>query len=333
MLKTDTKQLMSESKFFESYSRYIDSKGRYETWEESVARVMDMHRNYYKDKMTFGLLELIQEAQDSYDEQVYLGAQRALQFGGEQLIKHQARIYNCVSTHANRAEFFGEFMYMLLCGAGAGVSVQKHHIAMLPMVRRRSKQAKTFVVPDSIEGWSQAVDVLLSSFFVGGGKHPEYEGRKVYFDLSEIRPKGAPISGGFKAPGHEPLRRCLDQIENLLRNVLKSDIVLEVALKPIEVYDIGMFIADAVISGGIRRAATIFMFSKDDVEMLEAKTGNWFVTNPQRARSNNSIMLLRGSTTFEEFNNLIEYTKKFGEPGIIWTDNLEFTFNPLKLAA
>lgn len=333
MIKNDTKQLMSEAKFYESYSRFIEDEGRYETWQESVARVMDMHRSHYRPKLTFELLELMQEAQDAYDEQLFLGAQRALQFGGSQLIKHQVRMYNCVSSHANRAEFFGEFMYMLLCGAGAGASVQKHHIAKLPAITRRTKQAKTFVVPDSIEGWSTAVDILLSSFFVGGGKHPEYEGRKVHFDLSEIREKGAKISGGFKAPGPVTLRGCLDKIEKLLKNVLHDDNVKEVKLKPIEVYDICMFIADAVISGGVRRSATIFLFSKDDQEMMTAKTGNWFVTNPQRARSNNSVMLLRNETTMEEFTELLEFTKKFGEPGIIWTDNLEFTFNPLKLAA
>jgi len=333
VIEKDTKQLMSEAKFYESYSRFIEDKGRYETWNESVARVMNMHREHYKHLMTSELLDLIQEAQDGYDEQMFLGAQRALQFGGSQLIKHQIRMYNCVSAHANRAEFFGEFMYMLLCGAGAGASVQKHHVKQLPNVTRRTKQAKTFLVPDSIEGWSMAIDVLLSSFFIGGGKHPEYEGREVHFDLSEIREKGAPISGGFKAPGSVPLRNCLDQIEKLLRNVLHDDNVKDVELRPIQVYDICMYIADAVISGGVRRSATIFMFSKDDHEMMSAKTGNWFVTHPHRARSNNSVMLLRGDTTEQEFFELLEFTKKFGEPGIIWTDNLEFTFNPLKLAA
>ena len=197
----DTKHLMSQTKFYEGYSRWDDELGRYETWEEAVTRVMNMHREYYKDKMNPELSQLIDEAESLYKLQYALGAQRALQFGGDQLLKHQMRMYNCTSSYADRAAFFGELFYILLCGAGAGFSVQKHHVDRLPGVAERKKQAKGWVVEDSIEGWADAVSVLMSSYFVGGGTHPEFEGRKVYFDLQAIRPKGAQISGGFKAPG------------------------------------------------------------------------------------------------------------------------------------
>ena len=184
----DARKLMSEAKFYEGYSRFIENEGRYEQWDESVARVMEMHRSYYAGKMVPELEKLVNFAEEMYKAQATLGAQRALQFGGEQLLKHQIRMYNCVSSYADRSAFFGECMYMLLCGAGAGFSVQKHHVAKLPEITKRTKQAKTYTVPDSIEGWADAFAVLLSSYFEDGGVFPEYKGRKVYFDLNEVRP-------------------------------------------------------------------------------------------------------------------------------------------------
>ena len=325
MEQYNAKELMSEAKFFEAYSRYNDDLGRYETWDEAVNRVMNMHREYYSEKMTDLLSELLSEAETSYRAKEFLGAQRALQFGGKQLLAHQARLYNCASSYADRPSFYGETFYLMLCGTGVGFSVQKHHNAKLPPIAKRTKAPKTFVVPDSIEGWQQAVDILTSSFFVGGGKYPEYEGKKIYFDLEKIRPKGAYVSGGFKAPGPDGLRVSLEKIEAIFERVLSDG---RDRLKPIESYDIVMFIADAVLSGGIRRAATICMFSWDDEEMIKAKTGSWFVDNPQRGRSNNSAVLLRGEVTFDHFKGIMESVKHSGEPGFIWVDDLDITLNP-----
>ena len=202
-LNVDTREFLSQTKFYDSYSRYKDTgNGGYETWEESVDRVIEMHENNYIDHNE-KLTSFLEEARTAYKEQRVLGAQRALQFGGEQLLKHQMRMYNCTSSYADRAEFFGEFFYILLCGAGAGFSVQTHHVAKIPNIQQRTKQAKGYIVEDSIEGWASALDVLMSSYFVSGSKFPDYEGRRVFFDLSNIRPKGAKISGGFKAPGPE----------------------------------------------------------------------------------------------------------------------------------
>lgn len=319
----DTRSMMSNAKFYEGYSRYIPDEGRYETWEESVHRVMQMHRKYFADKITPELDSILLDIELAYNQKLFLGAQRALQFGGDQLLKHQIRMYNCVSSYCDRADFFGEFMYMLLCGAGAGFSVQWHHIAKLPIVNNEFTKGKvTFVIPDSIEGWSEAVDVLLSSYFGSNGKHPEYADTHVQFDYSEIRPKGAYISGGFKAPGSEPLKQALELIRMLLNKVSNRQ------LKPIEAYDICMYIADAVIAGGVRRSATICMFSKDDEEMTTAKTGNWFIDNPQRGRSNNSAVLLRDECTFDEFKQIMHSVQHSGEPGFIFTDSTEFTYNP-----
>lgn len=324
----DAKAMMADSKFYMGYGRWIDDESRYETWDEAVHRVMNMHRERFKNVMTPELSELIDFAEDRYKKKAVLGAQRALQFGGEQLFKHNARLYNCVSTHVNRPEVFQETMYLLLCGCGVGFSVQKHHVAKLPQIKKRSdKKVKLFVVEDSVEGWADSFGVLLSSYFVDKAPFPEYKGCKVHFDFSKVRPKGAKISGGFKAPGPDGLRVALQKCEQLMDDLI-GETREPVSIKPITAYDFIMHMSDAVLSGGVRRSATIALFSKDDEEMLKAKTGDWFVTNPQRGRSNNSVMLLRDSVTREEWSTIMKSVKDFGEPGFIFTDNLEFTFNP-----
>ncbi len=320
------KQMMSESKFFMGYSRWLDDAQRYETWKESVARVMDMHREKYAQVMSPELDELITFAEEHYVNQTVLGAQRALQFGGPQIFQHEGRLYNCSASHLDRPEFFQEAMYLLLCGCGVGFSVQKHHIAKLPTLHPRSQEAKTFTIPDSIEGWADAFGVLISSFITDprNAPFPEYSGRHVSYDFSQIRPQGAYISGGFKAPGPEGLRASLIKCEDLLNQVVKRGNTL----RPIDAYDFVMHMADAVLSGGVRRSATICMFSKDDPEMMNAKTGDWFIKNPQRGRSNNSVILDRATTTYAEWQGIKSSVKEFGEPGFVWTDNVEFCYNP-----
>jgi len=322
----DTRAFLSETKFYDGYSRFKDESNTYETWEEAVDRVLSMHEENYSEH-TNKLEKYIEEARTAYKEQRVLGAQRALQFGGEQLKKHQMRMYNCTSSYADRPAFFGEFFYILLCGAGAGFSVQEHHVAKLPQISQRTKQAKGYIVEDSIEGWASALDVLMSSYFVGGGKHEDYEGRRVFFDLSQIRPKGAKISGGFKAPGPEGLRRALDKIEYMLQGLV-MDTKESVSLRPINVYDICMHAADAVLSGGVRRSATICLFSPEDEQMMNAKTGNWFMDNPQRGRSNNSAVIVRDEATPEMFAKIMDSVKSFGEPGFYFTTSKEHTTNP-----
>lgn len=327
-MNTVGKEMLSQSKFFLGYSRWDDVQNRYETWEEAVERVMSMHRKKYKDAMSPELEELIQFAEAAYKEKRVLGAQRALQFGGEQIFKHEARMYNCSVSHCDRARFFQEAMYMLLCGCGVGFSVQTHHIAKLPLIHKRfDKKSKVFTVPDTIEGWADAFGVLLASYFVDGGEFPEYKGCKVHFDFSKIRPKGAEISGGFKAPGPDGLRAALQKCEELLDKQI-GDSKEPVAIKPITAYDFVMHTSDAVLSGGVRRSATICLFSKEDEEMLNAKTGDWFISNPQRGRSNNSVMLIRSEVTREEWANIMQSVKQVGEPGFIFSENKEFCYNP-----
>jgi ribonucleoside-diphosphate reductase alpha chain len=326
MNSIDTKPLMASGKFYESYSRYEPSTHSYETWEQSVDRVMEMHKDYYKEKIADNpkLLDYFDFASGKYKQRKVLGAQRALQFGGEQLLKHQMKMYNCTSSYADRAEFFGEYFYILLCGSGAGFSVQKHHVAKLPNVVLPSKQAKIHVVDDSIEGWATALDVLMSSYLDNGVRHPEYQGRKVLFDLKQIRKKNSYISGGFKAPGPEPLRKALDRIDIILYNAA----IEERQLKTIEVYDICMHTADSVLAGGVRRSATICLFSLDDEEMINSKTGNWFQENPQRGRSNNSAVVVRSTITSEKFHWIMQKVREYGEPGFVFVDSTEQCFNP-----
>lgn len=322
----DTKKLLSDAKFYEGYARFKEDEGRYETWSEAVDRVIKMHTSFYADKMSTKLMSLMDEAADAYKHRLVLGAQRALQFGGDQLFKHQMRMYNCTSTYADRPDFFGEIFYILLCGAGAGFSVQRHHVGKMPKIVHRTKAPKLHVVEDSVEGWATALDVLMSTFFENGGKYPEYAGRKVAFDLSQIRPKGSKISGGFKAPGSEPLRRSLDRIEYILTGLTLQE--KSTQLRPIHVYDIVMHAADAVLAGGVRRSATICLFSPDDNEMASAKTGNWYIDNPQRGRSNNSAVIVRNEITRDQFAKLMTSIKQFGEPGFFFVDDKDITTNP-----
>lgn len=335
-------KMLSESKFFMGYSRWMERKNAFETWPEATRRVMQMHREKYADKMTPELLAYMDEAEAAYNDKAVLGAQRALQFGGAQLRKHEARMYNCSVSHCDRAAFFQEAMYLLLCGCGVGFSVQNRHISKLPKIAARTeKKAKVFQVPDSIEGWADAFGVLLSSYFVDGGTFPEYQGYRVIFDLSLIRDRGALISGGFKAPGPEPLRKALEKCEALLERELAAaasvkavcgaDAVnaeVSVAVRPIVAYDFTMHMSDAVLAGGVRRSATICLFDKNDQEMMTAKTGDWFTHNPQRARSNNSVVLIRSELTREEWAKIMKSVKDFGEPGFIFTVDPDFAYNP-----
>ena len=320
------KSLMNYS-FVSKYARWIPEKKRRETWRESVDRVMHMMYEQYPD-----VNGDIVWAYDMMHKKRVLGSQRALQFGGQPIFKHHARMYNCIASYIDRLRFFQECMYLLLCGCGTGFSVQKHHVAKLPTLVKAKKGTKKFVIPDTIEGWSDALGVLVSSFFEQDELFPEYVGKTVVFDYSGIRAAGAYLSSsGGKAPGPEPLKKALSNIKKVLDKAIKN---AEFAsgdvrkLTPIEAYDIVMHAADAVISGGVRRSATICLFSPDDQAMAQAKTGNWFHDNPQRGRSNNSALLLRDSTTKEEFATLMESVREFGEPGFVWSDSTELVVNP-----
>lgn len=310
--------------FKAKYAAYLPDKKRRENWNESVNRSKNMMLKKYA---AFPEVErYVDQAYSAVKRKEVLGSQRALQFAGEAMFKHNARGYNCCSSYVDRARFFQECMYLLLCGAGCGFSVQNHHVNKLPKLTKEKQGKKTYRIPDSIEGWSDAIGILVCSYFEPCGVFDEFSGYEVRFDYTLIRQKGAPISScSGKAPGPEPLKIAIGKIRELLDKAVEAG---QTKLRPIQAYDIVMHLANAVISGGVRRSATICIFSPEDEEMMNAKTGDWFYSNPQRGRSNNSCLLLRNQLTFDEFNKFIPAIKEFGEPGFVFADSPELVLNP-----
>jgi ribonucleoside-triphosphate reductase len=305
-------KILSDITVYSKYSRFLKDKNRRETWDEIVTRNKDMHINRYPD--------LKQQIETTYERSVYtkrvLPSMRSMQFAGRAIERNPSRIYNCAYLPIEDTRAFSEIMFLLLGGTGVGYSVQFRHIDKLPPVVG-PKGTRRYIIGDSIEGWADAVRLLVEAHFYGR-REPE-------FDYSEIRPKGTElvVSGG-KAPGPEPLKECLGRIRDTLL------IAHGRQLKPIEAHDIACHEADAVLAGGIRRAAMISLFSADDEEMIGAKSGNWWEANPQRGRANNSVTLLRSGTTEEEFNQLWKRVRASGagEPGFYWTNNLDWGTNP-----
>lgn len=320
MNNNNGKKFLADLKLHSDYLRWRDDVYRYETWEEAMDEILSQHRIKYKGIDIENELEYIKSF--LYDKKI-LASQRNLQFRGAEIFKHNSRLFNCSSTYIDRPEVFKQIMYLLLSGCGVGFSVQRMHINKLPTVKQRSDETKTYVIPDSIEGWSLALDELMMSYFNGS--------EKIRFDYSLIRPKNSLIAGRFLAPGHEPLQKSLEIIENLLNKQL--EMVKEVSLKSITIYDIICHASDAVLAAGLRRSALICLFDKDDNDMINAKTGTWYIDNPQRARSNNSAVLVRGKFTKEEYDFFSKKIQEFGEPGFLLVDDERFCTNPLKLAA
>lgn len=326
---------LSEYTVYSRYARYREDLNRRETWGETCDRVFDMHERKYEDQLSKSplLKELFQEAKDGLVKKRILGSQRALQFGGSPIEKKNAKIFNCSFGHICYDTVFNEAMHLLLCGCGVGFSIQKHHVKELSDIKTVSGAPVSYEVEDSIEGWANSVGVLMSSYFEKGVKGFEaFVGKNIEFDLSLIRPEGALIAGGFKAPGPNGLRNSLEKIKDVLDMRINSSDFLKDEfknkLRPIDAYDILMHMSDAVLSGGVRRSATIALFSIDDMDMMSAKTGNWFEENPQRARSNNSVVLVRGETTKEQFMEVKQRVREFGEPAFVFVDDKECGNNP-----
>ena len=307
-------KILSDITVYMKYARYLPKKKRRETWKELVTRNENMHIKKYPD-----LRDEIKEAYKYVHQKKILPSMRSLQFGGKPIEVAPNRVYNCAYMPIDHASAFSECMFLLLGGTGVGYSVQKHHIEKLPEIQKpNSKRTRRFLVADSIEGWADAVKALINSYFKGGSK--------LRFDFSDIRPKGsALVTSGGKAPGPQPLKECLVKIQGILGEKENGD-----KLEPIEVHDLVCHIADAVLAGGIRRAALISLFSADDEEMLAAKTGNWWEDNPQRGRANNSVVLMRHLITEEFFKNLWERVRVSGcgEPGFYFTNDKDWGTNP-----
>ena len=308
------RDILSDVTVHMKYARYLPEKERRETWAEIVDRNKAMHVKKYP--------ELESEINDAY-EMVYakkiLPSMRSMQFGGKPIEVAPNRIYNCAFAPIDDWRVFSEVMFLLLGGTGVGYSVQKHHVEKLPEIQKpASKRTRRFLINDSIEGWADAVKALVQSYFKGGSK--------LRFDYSDIRPKGARlVTSGGKAPGPQPLKECLVKLQGMFEAKENGD-----KLTTIEAHDMICHIADAVLAGGIRRAALISLFSADDNEMIAAKTGNWWETAPQRGRANNSVVLLRHRITKDFFQDLWERVKESGsgEPGFYFSNDKDWGTNP-----
>ena len=307
-------KILSDITVHMKYAKYIPEMERRETWKELVTRNKNMHIKKYPH-----LTKEIDEAYTYVYEKKVLPSMRSMQFGGKPIEVAPNRIYNCAFMPIDHVASFSECMFLLLGGTGVGYSVQRHHVDKLPEIQKpNSKRSRRFLIGDSIEGWADAVKVLMQSYFKGGSK--------IKFDFSDIRPKGSRlVTSGGKAPGPQPLKECLLKVQGILDEKDNGD-----KLEPIEVHDIICYIADAVLAGGIRRAALISLFSAEDEEMLAAKTGNWWETNPQRGRANNSVVLMRHLITKEYFMNIWDRVKESGsgEPGFYFSNDKDWGTNP-----
>ena len=308
--------ILSDITVHMKYAKYIPELNRRETWEELVDRNIAMHKKKYPN-----LINEIDEAYNYVYDKKILPSMRSLQFAGKPIEISPNRLYNCSYLPADSIDAFNEIMFLLLSGCGVGYSVQKHHIKQLPAITKPfDKRSRRFVIGDSIEGWSDAVKVLVKSYL--GEKRTS----KIIFDYTDIRPKGARlVTSGGKAPGPQPLKECLIKIEGILNG--KQD---GTQLTSLETHDIICHIADAVLAGGIRRAALISLFSAGDDEMISCKSGDWWETNPQRGRANNSAVLMRHKITKEFFMDLWKRVELSGagEPGIYFNNDKDWGTNP-----
>ena len=309
-------KILSDVTVYMKYAKYIPELSRRETWDELVTRNMNMHIKKYP--------ELTDDIKTTYKlvyEKKILPSMRSLQFGGKPIEISPNRVYNCAYLPIDHIESFNEVMFLLLGGTGVGYSVQDHHVKKLePVNKPYSKRTRRFLIGDSIEGWADAIKVLMKSYL--GDKRSS----RVEFDYSDIRPKGAMlVTSGGKAPGPQPLKECIVKITGVLDSKEDGD-----TLSTIEVHDIVCHIADAVLAGGIRRAALISLFSADDEEMISCKSGNWWETNPQRGRANNSAVLMRHKITKQFFMDLWKRVELSGagEPGIYFNNDKDWGTNP-----
>jgi ribonucleoside-diphosphate reductase alpha chain len=304
--------ILSDITVYNKYAKYIPELERRETWDEIVTRNKDMHISKFPN-----LKDEIEKAYELVYAKKILPSMRSLQFAGKPIEINNARIYNCAYLPVDDYRSFSETMFLLLSGCGVGFSVQQHHIEQLPEIKIPTKH-KRYLVSDSIEGWADSVKILVKAYFTGSPLP--------LFDFRDIRPKGARlITAGGKAPGPEPLKECLFQIQKIFDRKQNGDRVTS-----LEAHDIICHIADAVLSGGIRRAALISLFNLNDEDMLTCKFGNWWEENPQRGRANNSAVVLRHKITEEEFFKLwkkIEMSGS-GEPGIYFSNDKDWGTNP-----
>jgi ribonucleoside-triphosphate reductase len=309
-------KILSDITVYMKYAKYLPENNRRETWEELVTRNKNMHIKKYPE-----LADQIEEVYKSVYSKRVLPSMRSLQFGGKPIEISPNRVYNCAYLPLDHPDSFHEIMFLLLGGTGVGYSVQHHHVNQLPPINKPyTKRTRRFLIGDSIEGWADAIKVLMKSYM------GDRRSSKVVFDYSDIRAKGALlVTSGGKAPGPQPLKECIVKITGILDNKEDGD-----QLTTLETHDIVCHIADAVLAGGIRRAALISLFSADDDAMIGAKSGHWWEEAPQRGRANNSAVLMRHKITKDFFMDLWKRVELSGagEPGIYFNNDKDWGTNP-----
>lgn len=310
-----SQKILSDVTVFNKYAKHIPNLNRRENWSELCERNKNMHLDKYANTILGN--EIVAIYRDFVDPKKVLPSMRSMQFAGRPIELSNNRMFNCAYVAADHPAVFWETMFLLLGGSGVGYSVQRRYVQSLPMVQGPTSKTRRFLVGDSIEGWADSIKVLVRSYFEGKSDP--------VFDFRDIRKKGAKlITSGGKAPGPDPLRLCIDQLRAVLNGAIGRK------LEPLEVHDMLCHIADAVLAGGIRRAAMISLFSADDMDMLSCKSGSWWELNPQRGRANNSVVLKRGEVCKDEFMHLWDIVKRSnaGEPGIFWTNDYDVGTNP-----
>ena len=346
------------------YARFID--GSRETWKEQCTRMITMHRDHLSDLGLLDATvqgcgaagptasSALERLLDALIAKKIVGSQRALQYGGSGILTKNARIYNCCGSYADRIEVFREAMWLLLCGCGVGMNISRTHTSKMPKFYPRDTSlgqgcgaagpigqgcgaaGPTYEIQDSIEGWADALGIVIDSY---ANTSSPYFRKVVEFDYSKIRPQGALISSsGALAPGPRPLCQMLTRVTRLIDSWMPTQgstmPTLDggpsdgVQLRPIQIYDILVHSASAVMSGGIRRSAILILFDHSDKEMMNAKTGNWYQENPQRSFSNNSVILIRSEINLEQFNEVVKTAIEFGEPGFFWAYHNYILYNP-----
>ena len=311
--------LMAEYVFLSKYSQRKED-GILENWNETVDRIYGMHEVKLKELGLFNdsTKRALDKAKEFEYNKVILSSQRGRQFASSNkysgILKHEAKMYNCSSTFIDRPEVFSEIMYLLLCGCGVGYSLHKEYIKKLPEVKEHTFSSVLFTIPDSIEGWADAIYHLMNGWFCG---------YQVNFNYSEIRPEGSLIDGKFVAPGAKPLHDAIVKINKIMQGAIGRK------LQSIEIHDICCHIASSVVSGGVRRSAMIAMFDRDDELMLKCKTGNWWEENPQRAFANNSVLASQDENiSYKEIKKTLSVVRQFGEPGFINVPSYDYVVNP-----
>ena len=318
------KKFISDLKLYSDYLKWDDPKERFETWSEAVDKVLNTHRLRYGSRVN----DLLEEVKPSYLDKEILASQRNLQFREELIINNNAKLYNCCVTYAYSPDVLSKGFWVLLSGTGLGVSLKKKFTSQLPPIQKRRLGTKTYVVPDSIEGWADAMQVLASSYMSHTSLLSKYFGYEIKFDYSLIRPRGALITGGFKAPGHEGLQQCFERVERMYNDWIDENGGKKAEMKNIILYDTFMHLSDAVLSGGVRRSAMDVIVDEDDEEMIYAKTGDWRQSTPWRERSNNSVGLKRNDFTKKQFEDLVALNEGISDIGFTLMSHEDEMFNP-----